>query len=64
MLSRTAIGSLRSYGPDDLRRSVLAHRDVLTALRHRDEDLAVSAMRAHVLAARYVARKDARPGPG
>lgn len=53
--------ALRSYGPDDLRRSVLAHRDVLTALRHRDEELAICAMRAHILAARYVALQDARP---
>lgn len=47
--------ALREYGEDDLRRSVLAHRDVITAVRERDEDLAVSAMRAHILAARYVA---------
>ena len=47
--------ALRAYSPDDLRRSVLAHRDVLTAVRHRDEDLAVNAMRAHILSARYIA---------
>ncbi len=47
--------ALREYDEDDLRRSVLAHRDVITAVRERDEDLAVSAMRAHILAARYVA---------
>lgn len=47
--------ALREYSEDDLRRSVLAHRDILTAVRERDEDLAVSAMRAHILAARYVA---------
>lgn len=53
--------ALRAYDSDDLRRSVLAHRDVLTALRFRDEELAVSAMRAHILAARYVALRTAAP---
>ena len=54
--------ALRAYSADDLRRSVIAHRDVITAVRERDEDLAVSAMRAHILAARYVAVRDlARP---
>lgn len=43
-----------TYGPDDLRRSVLQHRDVLTAVQKRDEALAVAAMRSHILAARYV----------
>ncbi|MBW3647524.1 MAG: GntR family transcriptional regulator [Actinobacteria bacterium] len=51
-LRARAIGS---YTPDDLQRSVLQHRDVLTAVREGDEGLAVAAMRSHILAARYVA---------
>lgn len=52
------------YGRDDLRRSVLQHRDVLTALRHGDEALAVAAMRSHLLAARYVAVRELTGGEG
>ena len=48
---------MQRYGADDLARSVLQHRDVLTAIRHHDEDLAEAAMRGHILAARYVARR-------
>lgn len=51
-LRARAIGS---YTSDDVQRSVLQHRDVLTAVRERDEALAVAAMRSHILAARYVA---------
>jgi DNA-binding GntR family transcriptional regulator len=51
-LRARAIGS---YSADDLQRSVLQHRDVLTAVQQRDEALAVAAMRSHILAARYVA---------
>lgn len=47
--------AIGSYTADDLRRSVLQHRDVLTAVQQRDEALAVAAMRSHILAARYVA---------
>lgn len=47
--------AISSYSADDLRRSVLQHRDVLTAVQQGDEALAVSAMRSHILAARYVA---------
>lgn len=51
-LRARAIGS---YTADDLQRSVLQHRDVLTAVREGDAALAVAAMRSHILAARYVA---------
>lgn len=47
--------AIGSYSADGLRRSVLQHRDVLTAVQQGDEALAVSAMRSHILAARYVA---------
>lgn len=47
--------ALRQYGDDDRRRSVLQHRDILLALTRRDEDLAATAMRSHILAARYAA---------
>lgn len=46
---------LRGYDDDDRRRSVLAHRDVITAIEHGDADLATSAMSSHILAARYSA---------
>ena len=51
--------ALSAYAPDDLQRSLLAHRDVLTALQHGDGELAGSAMSAHILAARYVALRGA-----
>ncbi len=59
--------AIGGYGPDDLRRSVLQHRDVVTALQHDDEGLAVAAMRSHLLAARYVVVRELagpRPEPG
>jgi DNA-binding GntR family transcriptional regulator len=46
---------LQSYDDDDRRRSVMAHRDVITAIAHGDADLATSAMSSHILAARYSA---------
>jgi DNA-binding GntR family transcriptional regulator len=46
---------LRSYDDDDRKRSVLAHRDVITAIANGDEALATSAMSSHILAARYSA---------
>jgi DNA-binding GntR family transcriptional regulator len=53
---------LRSYSDDDRRRSVLQHRDIITAIAKGDEDLARSAMSSHILAARYSAlRSDPRP---
>ena len=51
--------ALARYDDLDLQRSVLAHRDVVTAVRARDVDLAASAMRAHILAARHVAQREA-----
>jgi DNA-binding GntR family transcriptional regulator len=52
---------LRHYSDDDRRRSVLQHRDIITAIENRDEDLATSAMSSHILAARYSAlRSDSR----
>ena len=59
-LRARAIGG---YADADLQRSVLQHRDVLTAVEQRDEALAVAAMRSHILAARYVAMQGATPGP-
>src|SRR6476620_3530417 len=47
--------ALSRYTDDDRRRSVLQHRDILTAITHRDPELAESAMRSHILAARYTA---------
>jgi DNA-binding GntR family transcriptional regulator len=47
--------ALGRYTDDDRRRSVLQHRDILTAIAHHDEGLAESAMRSHILAARYTA---------
>jgi DNA-binding GntR family transcriptional regulator len=46
---------LQSYDDDDRRRSVLQHRDIITAIENADEDLATSAMSSHILAARYSA---------
>lgn len=43
------------YSADDRLRSVLQHRDILTAIVHADPELAESAMRSHILAARYTA---------
>lgn len=51
-LSLRAIGL---YDDDDIARSVLQHRDVVTAVRAGDDQLAAAAMRSHLLAARYVA---------
>ena len=48
--------ALRRYTDDDRRRSVLQHRDIVMAIAHHDEELAESAMRSHILAARYTAR--------
>jgi DNA-binding GntR family transcriptional regulator len=47
--------ALQRYSDDDRRRSVLQHRDILTAIEHHDQELAESAMRSHILAARYTA---------
>jgi DNA-binding GntR family transcriptional regulator len=58
-LRARAIGG---YAEADLQRSVIQHRDVLTAVEQRDEALAVAAMRSHILAARYVAMQGADPG--
>jgi len=46
---------LHSYDDDDRRRSVTAHRDVITAIANGDADLATAAMSSHILAARYSA---------
>jgi DNA-binding GntR family transcriptional regulator len=47
--------TLRRYTDDDRRRSVLQHRDILTAIANHDAELAEAAMRSHILAARYTA---------
>jgi len=49
--------AIRRYADDDLQRSILQHRDVINAIQHGDEGLAESAMRSHILAARYAARR-------
>lgn len=49
---------LQGYGDDDRQRSVLAHRDVITALENGDEHLATAAMSSHILAARWSALRD------
>lgn len=48
------VRALGRYTADDVRRSVLQHRDVLTAVEVGDDQLASAAMRSHLLAARYV----------
>ncbi len=51
---------LQGYDDDDRRRSVLQHRDIITAIENADEDLATSAMSSHILAARYSALRPPR----
>jgi DNA-binding GntR family transcriptional regulator len=46
---------LQSYDDADRQRSVMAHRDVITAIANADPDLATAAMSSHILAARYAA---------
>jgi DNA-binding GntR family transcriptional regulator len=46
---------LHGYSDDDRRRSVMAHRDVITAIDNGDEDLATSAISSLILAARFTA---------
>jgi DNA-binding GntR family transcriptional regulator len=52
--------ALQHYTDDDRRRSILQHRDIVTAIQNGDESLAESAMRSHILAARYTALRLAR----
>lgn len=47
--------AFQHYTTDDLQRSVLQHRDIVHAVERGDEELAESAMRTHILAARYSA---------
>lgn len=47
--------ALSLYSADERRRSVLQHRDIVTAIAHGDAGLAESAMRSHILAARNTA---------
>jgi DNA-binding GntR family transcriptional regulator len=49
--------AIKRYADDDLQRSIRQHRDVINAIQYRDEGLAESTMRSHILAARYVARR-------
>lgn len=49
--------AIQHYGNDDVQRSIVQHRDIVTAIAHRDAELAESAMRSHILAARYAARR-------
>lgn len=51
---------LRDYSDDDRRRSIVAHRDIITAIENGDEALATSAMSSHILAARYSALRPKR----
>lgn len=54
--------ALSGYADVDLQRSVLAHADVLLAVREQDDALARAAMAAHILAARHVAQQGVVPG--
>jgi DNA-binding GntR family transcriptional regulator len=45
--------ALQRYTEDDRQRSVVQHRDIITAIEHGDDNLAEAAMRSHILAARY-----------
>ena len=54
----------RHYTDDDQRRSVVQHRDIITAIQNRDEQLAQTAMSSHILAARYTALRAADVGGG
>lgn len=47
--------ALQRYTEDDRLRSVVQHRDIITAIQHRDDDLAEPAMRSHILTTRYTA---------
>ena len=47
--------AVQQYTEDDRQRSVVQHRDIITAIQHRDDGLAEAAMRSHILAARYTA---------
>ena len=51
---------LRDYSDDDRRRSIVAHRDIITAIENGDEALATAAMSSHILAARYSALRPQR----
>jgi DNA-binding GntR family transcriptional regulator len=53
--------AIQRYAEDDVQRSIIQHRDILNAIAHRDSDLAETAMRSHILAARYAARRVAEP---
>jgi DNA-binding GntR family transcriptional regulator len=46
---------LQGYSDDDRRRSILQHRDIITAIENGDDELATTAMSSHILAARYTA---------
>jgi DNA-binding GntR family transcriptional regulator len=47
--------ALQQYSDADRSRSIVQHRDIITAIQNRDESLAEAAMRSHILAARYAA---------
>jgi DNA-binding GntR family transcriptional regulator len=51
---------LHGYADEDRRRSVVAHRDIITAIENGDDDLASAAMSSHILAARYSALRPPR----
>ena len=55
-LTTRAIGL---YDDDDRWRSVVAHRDIIAAVRHGDDALAESAMQSHIWAARFTAGRAA-----
>ncbi len=54
-MRRSFAGYCIRYDDDDRQRSVMAHRDVITAIANGDADLATAAMSSHILAARYSA---------
>jgi DNA-binding GntR family transcriptional regulator len=49
--------AIQRHADDDLQRSILQHGDVIIAICNGDASLAESAMRSHILAARYAARR-------
>ena len=55
--------AISQYAEDDVQRSIIQHRDILNAIAHGDSDLAETAMRSHILAARYAARRVADVTP-
>jgi DNA-binding GntR family transcriptional regulator len=56
--------TFRRYQPEDLRRSLNHHRELVDALEARDGEWAAAVMRAHVLAAKHVMVSRTKAGDG